>query len=71
MLVVPVDLAAGWELAVEDRVVIVKEVQEDRVVVENSDGSTESIEILREDNTDNKDDLGGSEYEVEIEEGDE
>jgi bifunctional DNA-binding transcriptional regulator/antitoxin component of YhaV-PrlF toxin-antitoxin module len=56
-LVVPVALAVGWELAVDDRVVVVHEVKTvegaEVVVVKNADGSTEEIEIDREDTAEN------------------
>ncbi len=68
MLVVPVGLAIGWELALDDRVVVVREIHEHKIVVERADGTTESIEVVKEDTADNTKELEGSEYEVEIEE---
>lgn len=68
MLVVPAMLAVGWELFVDDQVVVVKEVHEHTVVVEYSDGRKESIEVVREDTEENAKELEGSEYEVEVEE---
>ena len=67
--VVPVSLAAGWELQHDNRVVIVRSVnvvevdgaQTEVIVVENEDGSTEEVEILREDSGDNSVELEGSE----------
>ena len=66
--VVPVGLAVGWELVHENRVVIVREtryVQKEgaRVevaVVADKDGKTEEIEVVREDNADNRKELEGS-----------
>ncbi len=66
--VVPVGLAAGWELVHEDRVVVVKEirtVEKDGVrrevaVVAGADGKTEEVEILREDTAENRKELRGS-----------
>ena len=60
-LVVPVALAIGWELMVDDRVVVVhhvKHVERDGskvevVVIKNTDGSEEEIEVDREDTADN------------------
>jgi bifunctional DNA-binding transcriptional regulator/antitoxin component of YhaV-PrlF toxin-antitoxin module len=63
--VVPTALAIGWELVVDDRVVVVTEVHEHRVVVEHADGSKESIDVVKEDSGENAEDLEGSEYEVE------
>lgn len=68
LLVVPVGLAVGWELLVDDKVVLVKEVHEHKIVVEHSDGSTQEIDVAREDTEENSEDLEGSEYEVEVEE---
>lgn len=65
VLVVPTALAIGWELVVDDRVVVVTEVHEHRVVVEHADGSKESIDVVKEDSGENAEDLEGSEYEVE------
>lgn len=67
-LVVPVGLAVGWELVVDDRVVVVKEIEETRIIVEHEHGNSESIPFIREDDDQNTKDLEGSEYEVEIEE---
>jgi CRISPR/Cas system Type II protein with McrA/HNH and RuvC-like nuclease domain len=66
--VVPVGLAVGWELAYENRIVVVKEikvVEKDGMKVQvasvqDSTGKTEDVEILREDNADNRRDLEGS-----------
>lgn len=66
--VVPLGLAIGWELVHDNRVVVVKEtriVERDgnRVevaVVADSSGSTEEIEIIREDTAENREELEGS-----------
>lgn len=66
-LIVPLGLAVGWELMVDNRVVVVREVHEHHVVVSYQDGSTEAVDIAREDTDENSQDLTGSEYEVEVE----
>jgi hypothetical protein len=61
LLVVPVAVAVGWELMVDDRVVVVHQIktverdaaQVEVVVIKNADGSTEELEIAREDNDEN------------------
>jgi hypothetical protein len=66
--IVPVGLAIGWELVHDNRVVVVKEtriVERDgnRVevaVVADSSGSTEEVEIIREDTAENSEELEGS-----------
>ena len=66
--VVPVGLVAGWELMHDHRVVVVQEtriIERDgtRVevaVVQDSDGRTGQVDILREDTADNRKDLQGS-----------
>lgn len=68
MLVVPLAVAVGWELFIDDKVVVVKEVHEHKVIVEHSDGRAEEIEVAKEDTEENAKDLEGSEYEEEIEE---
>ncbi len=68
VLVVPVGLAVGWELSLDDRIVVVREVHEHKIVVEHADGTAESIDVAKEDTAENTNELEGSEYEVEIEE---
>ena len=68
LLVVPLAIAVGWELLKDDKVVIVKEVHTHKIVVEDTNGKTETIEIIKEDTKENLHDLEGSKYEVEIEE---
>lgn len=67
LLVVPVALAIGWELMVDDHVVVVKEVHTEYVVVEKGDGSTEKIDVVKEDTEENSVELEGTEYEEEVE----
>ncbi|MEM6928493.1 MAG: hypothetical protein AAF602_16275 [Myxococcota bacterium] len=65
LLVVPVGLAVGWELVVDDRVWVVTSIQstdgQETAVMKASDGSTTSEPILREDTADNGVELEGSE----------
>jgi hypothetical protein len=66
--VVPIGLAAGWELNHDHRVVVVREVrivEKDGVksevaVVQDAGGKTEEIEITREDTADNRKNLAGT-----------
>lgn len=67
LLVVPLAIAVGWELAVDERVVVVREVHVDHVIVTNADGKTEKIDVAKEDTAENAKELEGSEYEVEEE----
>ena len=60
-LVVPVAVAPGWELVVDDRVVVVKQVHPDAIVVAHADGTTEKIPVRKQDTEENKQDLEGSE----------
>jgi hypothetical protein len=55
-LIVPVGLAVGWELVMDNRVVVVREVREHHVVVTHQDGSTETVDIDREDTDENSQD---------------
>jgi hypothetical protein len=68
LLVVPLAVAVGWELVVDDRVVIVHEVHYDHVIVKHADGKTEKLDVVKEDDTENSKELEGSEYEEEVEE---
>jgi hypothetical protein len=67
LLVVPLAIAVGWELMVDDRVVVVHEVHVDHIIVKDADGKTEKVETVKEDNADNAKELEGSQYEVEEE----
>ena len=67
VLVVPLAVAIGWELLVDDRVVIVHEVHADHVIVKDADGQTQKLEVVKEDDAENAKELEGSEYEVEEE----
>ncbi len=68
LLVVPLAIAVGWEILKDEKVVIVKEVHTHKIIVEDTNGKTETIEIVKEDTKENLQDLEGSKYEVEIEE---
>lgn len=67
VLVVPLALAVGWELMVDEKPVVVHEVHEHHVVVKHADGKTEKLEIAKEDTVENSQELEGSEYEDESE----
>jgi len=66
--VVPVGLLAGWELLHENQVVVVKETKfvvvdgakTEFAVVQHADGSTEQVEVAREDTAENRENLEGS-----------
>jgi hypothetical protein len=66
--VVPIGLAAGWELSHANRVVVVREtrfIEKDGVktevaIVQDASGKTEQVEITREDSADNRKNLEGS-----------
>ncbi len=64
VLVVPVALAVGWELVVDDRVWIVTRVYTvegvETAELKASDGTTRSEPIVREDTADNREELEGS-----------
>jgi hypothetical protein len=68
LLVVPLAVAVGWELMVDERVVIVHEVHHDHVIVKHADGKTEKLDVVKEDDAENSKELEGSEYEEEVEE---
>lgn len=66
LLVVPVALAVGWELLVDDRVYVVTAIAPDAAGIETATltddaGSTLKEAILREDTADNGQQLVGSE----------
>lgn len=58
-LVVPLALAVGWELVVDNRVAVVREIHTHHIVVEHSDGSRESIDSLSEDTNQNSEQYTG------------
>lgn len=62
LLVVPMALAVDWELFVDKKVVVVKEVHEHKVVVEHVDGKTQTIEIVKQDTDENAKNHEGSKY---------
>ncbi len=66
-LIVPAAVAVGWEIVEGDKVMVVREVHEHRIVVEHSDGTIQEIEVEKDDTPENTEDLEGSEYEVEVE----
>jgi hypothetical protein len=69
LLLVPVGLAVGWELMVENRVALVQSVSGGQVVVRYTDGgATETVAVAMENTPDNSEVLPGSEYEAEVEE---
>jgi len=60
-LVVPVALAVGWELAVDNRVVVVHEMKPDVIIVVDSKTTAiEDIPIVKEDTAENSKDLEGT-----------
>ena len=63
LLVVPVGVAVGWEFAVDNRIVVVREVHPNDIVVVDADGKIETIAVVKEDTTENSEELEGSEYE--------
>lgn len=68
-LIVPVGLAVGWELMVENRVALVQSVGSGQAVVRYVDGGgVETIQVAMENTADNSEVLPGSEYEAEVEE---
>lgn len=61
LLVVPVAVAVGWELAVDKRVVVVREVRADTVVVADAKtNATEELAIVKEDDAENVKELPGT-----------
>ena len=60
-LVVPVAVAVGWELTVDARVVIVRELRPDVIVVVDERGAREELPYVREDDDVNGIDERGSE----------
>lgn len=62
VMVVPVGVAVGWELAQGDRVVIVREVRPTTiVVVDSATGKTEEMPVVREDDATNSTEQLGTE----------
>jgi hypothetical protein len=52
-LVVPLAVAVGWNLDYDGRVVVVKEVRPELVVVTNPDGTEATIDVVKEDTAEN------------------
>lgn len=63
-LIVPLAVAVGWELVVDNKVVVVKEVHREKVVVVDSSGNQTEVDIQKEDTPENMLELEGSEYEI-------
>lgn len=65
MLVVPVTLAVGWELVVDDRVYVVEKIyvvdDVEMVTLVASDGTTIEEPVVREDTPENSQEMEGSE----------
>lgn len=60
-LVLPLAIAIGWELALDNRVVVVHEVRPDVVVViDPKTNAREEIAMVKEDTADNAKDLEGT-----------
>lgn len=64
LLVVPVALAVGWELLVDNKPVVVKEVHNHKVVIEHIDGRTETVEVVKQDTPENTKNHEGTKYET-------
>lgn len=60
VLVVPTAVVVGWELSVDNRVHVVREVRPDVIVLVDSDGKTVEHPIEREDTAENGRDEPGS-----------
>lgn len=64
---IPVATTVGWELEVESQVVVVTSVQPasgdqpETITVQDSGGNTSTMEVVREDTTDNAVELEGTE----------
>ncbi len=68
LLVVPLAIAVDWELLKNDKVVVVNKVYKHTIVVEQTNGKTEEIKIVKDSTKENSQDLEGAKYEVEVEE---
>ena len=58
--IVPTQVAVGWELVNAQRVVIVRLLEDRAALIEDSGGAVQRIDIAREDNTSNSEELDGS-----------
>ena len=58
-LIVPLAVAVGWELVVDDRVTVVREVHTHHIVVEHADGSLQRIDSVKEDTAQNTQTIAG------------
>ena len=69
LAIVPVGVVVGWQLSMPERVVVVHEVKtvyienkpQEYIVVVGDDGYREELPIVREDTTENRTELIGSE----------
>lgn len=68
LLVVPAAVVPGWELMIDNRVAVVQAVQPTGVTVQYIGGETATVDVLREDNPQNLQELPGTEVDVEVEE---
>jgi len=64
VLIVPKALLPGWELLMEDELLLVNYVHASRIIVEDKNGSTRSIDVLKKNTDENTEELEGSQYEV-------
>ena len=69
VLVIPKALAPGWELNVDDEVVLVKYVHASRIVVEHKDGSEHILDVLKKNTESNTKELEGTKYSETVVEG--
>ena len=60
VVVVPRAARPGWELQLDSRVVVVREVRADVVVIENPDGTVEELAAVQEDTAENGAPMRGS-----------
>ena len=60
-LVVPLAVAVGWELMLDSRVVVVRQVKATSIIIITNNKSPEEIEVEREDTADNREELQGTE----------
>lgn len=68
LLVVPIGVAVGWELMIDNRVALVQSVSPTVVVVQYEGGERAELPAMQENTPENTQDLPGSEYDAEVEE---
>ncbi|MCG6871365.1 MAG: hypothetical protein LJE84_03660 [Gammaproteobacteria bacterium] len=61
LLVVPLAVASGWELEIDDQVLLVDDVYDDYIVVHGPDGGSRKIPVVKEDTKQNLEEFEGSE----------